>query len=92
MKRALLLAVGVAAFVPISTRAQWINIPLPNTPRTADGKPDLAAPAPRTRDGNPDLTGIWVAVADQAAGILGAQTPRSSSASNIAVNVSGALR
>ena len=28
-------------------------------PRTADGKPNLAAPAPRTRDGKPDLSGLW---------------------------------
>src|SRR5262245_43274398 len=39
--------------------AQWVNIPLPNTPRTADGKPNLSAPAPKTRDGKPDLSGIW---------------------------------
>jgi hypothetical protein len=38
---------------------QWANIPLPNTPRTPDGKPNLSAPAPRTADGKPDLTGIW---------------------------------
>ena len=28
-------------------------------PRTADGKPDLSAPAPRTADGRPELTGLW---------------------------------
>jgi hypothetical protein len=38
---------------------QWVNVPLPNIPRTPDGKPNLAAPAPRTPDGKPDLTGIW---------------------------------
>jgi len=38
---------------------QWVNIPLPNTPRTADGKPNLNAPAPRSRDGKPDLSGLW---------------------------------
>ena len=43
--------------VPAS--AQWITIPLPRTPRTADGKPNLTAPAPRTSDGKPDLSGIW---------------------------------
>jgi len=38
---------------------QWANVPLPNIPRTADGKPNLSAPAPKTQDGKPDLTGIW---------------------------------
>jgi hypothetical protein len=38
---------------------QWVNVPLPNTPRLPDGKPNLTAPVPRTRDGKPDLTGIW---------------------------------
>jgi hypothetical protein len=39
--------------------AQWVNVPLPNIPRTPDGKPDLAAPVPKTADGKPDLSGIW---------------------------------
>lgn len=39
--------------------AQWLNYPTPDLPRTADGKPDLAAPAPRTADGKPDLSGLW---------------------------------
>src|SRR5438094_351049 len=39
--------------------AQWANIPLPNTPRTPDGKPNISAPAPKTPDGRPDLSGIW---------------------------------
>ena len=43
----------------VSASAQWINYPSPGTPRTADGKPNLAAPAPRAADGHPDLSGIW---------------------------------
>ncbi|HEY5616646.1 MAG TPA: hypothetical protein VIK60_01805 [Vicinamibacterales bacterium] len=39
--------------------AQWLSLPLPGTPRTADGKPNLSAPAPRTADGKPDHSGIW---------------------------------
>jgi hypothetical protein len=27
--------------------AQWHGFPTPNIPRTADGKPDMSAPAPR---------------------------------------------
>ena len=38
--------------------AQWINHPNPATPRTPDGKPNLAGPVPR-KDGKPDLSGIW---------------------------------
>src|SRR5277367_608609 len=39
--------------------AQWADRPTPGLPRTADGKPDLSAPAPRTPDGKPDLSGVW---------------------------------
>jgi hypothetical protein len=39
--------------------AQWLDRPWPGIPRTADGKPNLSAPAPRGPDGKPDLTGIW---------------------------------
>jgi hypothetical protein len=43
-----------------SAHAQWLNYPTPGTPRTRDGKPNLAAPAPRTADGKPDLSGVWM--------------------------------
>jgi hypothetical protein len=39
--------------------AQWLNFPTPGIPRTADGKPNLAAPAPRAPGGKPDLSGVW---------------------------------
>src|ERR1051326_5428612 len=39
---------------------QWVNVPLPNTPRTADGKPNMTAPAPKSPDGKPDLSGLWL--------------------------------
>ncbi len=38
---------------------QWVNVPLPNTPRLPNGKPNLTVPVPKTREGKPDLTGIW---------------------------------
>jgi len=44
----------------LTAEAQWIKLPLPGTPRTKDGKPNLAAPAPRALDGHPDLSGIWI--------------------------------
>ena len=42
--------------------AQWLNYPTKGTPRTADGKPNLAAPTPRRPDGKPELTGVWMGV------------------------------
>ena len=41
------------------TDAQWLRYKTPGIPRTADGKPNLSAPAPRTADGTPDLSGLW---------------------------------
>ena len=38
---------------------QWVHYPTAGIPRTADGKPNLTAPAPRWPDGKPDLSGIW---------------------------------
>lgn len=42
-----------------ATFAQWLHYPTAGVPRTADGKPDLRAPAPRLPDGKPDFSGIW---------------------------------
>ena len=53
----IMMALG-AALAP-SLLAQWPAYPAYPTPKTADGKPDLAAPAPRTADGKPDFTGVW---------------------------------
>jgi hypothetical protein len=39
--------------------AQWLNYPDPRIPRTADGKPNLNAPAPRLPDGHVDISGMW---------------------------------
>jgi hypothetical protein len=44
----------------ISADAQWLRHRDPAIPRTANGKPDLSAPAPRV-NGKPDLTGVWQA-------------------------------
>jgi hypothetical protein len=48
------------AFMGTSANAQWLNFVHPGTPRTSDGKPNLAAPTPRTADGRPDLSGVWM--------------------------------
>jgi len=47
--------------VPVCAGAQWIKHPTADLPRTADGKPDLSAPAPRAPHGVPDLSGVWQA-------------------------------
>jgi hypothetical protein len=53
--RRLLLGFAVLSAAP----AQWLNYPTPGTPRTHDGKPNLAAHAPRAPNGKPDLSGVW---------------------------------
>jgi hypothetical protein len=52
------LLAAILAIATLPTAAQWLDYPTPGIPRTADGKPDLSAPAPR-KDGKPDLSGIW---------------------------------
>jgi hypothetical protein len=42
-----------------SLSAQWIRYPQPGVPRTADGRPNLTAPAPRSANGKPVLAGVW---------------------------------
>jgi hypothetical protein len=49
----------LAMLLATAVSAQWIDYPTPGIPRTADGKPNLAAPAPKGRDGKPDLSGLW---------------------------------
>ena len=53
-------ALGVLAVLVLARplAAQWIDHKTPGIPRTADGKPNLSAPAP-TIGGKPDLTGLW---------------------------------
>jgi hypothetical protein len=51
--------VAALALVPVPALAQWLDLPTPGIPRTADGKPDLKASLPRTANGKPDLSGLW---------------------------------
>src|SRR5215467_11765386 len=57
-----LYALFLAGMLCWPSAAQWLNYPTKGTPRTADGKANLTAPAPRRADGKPDLTGIWMGV------------------------------
>jgi hypothetical protein len=59
MKRAFVLFPIIASVINGPLAAQWANYTTPRIPRTADGKPNLTAPAPRTPDGKPDLSGLW---------------------------------
>ena len=56
--RTILTAISLA-ILTMPVGAQWLNLPTPGIPRTADGKPNLTAPAPRIADGKPDFTGLW---------------------------------
>jgi hypothetical protein len=49
----------VAAIFAAPASAQWLKQPTVGIPRTADGKPNAAAPAPRAAGGHPDLSGLW---------------------------------
>jgi hypothetical protein len=54
-----MLAFALVYMTAGTAAAQWISVPVPGTPRTGDGKPNLNAPTPRAADGKPDLSGIW---------------------------------
>src|SRR5215510_9881475 len=60
MKAALVVFLAILVSSPLA--AQWLKQPTNGIPRTADGKPNLTAPAPRAPDGRPDLSGLWLKV------------------------------
>jgi hypothetical protein len=63
---------AVLLLLSAPVRAQWTKVPAAAIPRTADGKPDLSAPAPRTADGKPDFSGVWEPAANKWLRNLGA--------------------
>jgi hypothetical protein len=48
-----------AVFLLAPLSAQWLKVPTPGVPRTANGKVDLSAPTPKTADGKTDFSGLW---------------------------------
>ena len=54
------LAVVALALTSVAADAQWLKQPTPGIPRTADGSPDLFAPAPTLPDGRIDISGLWM--------------------------------
>src|SRR5688572_18756018 len=58
MKTSLSILLVVCGFAA-PLQAQWLKEPTRGIPRTADGKPNLTAPAPKAADGKPDLSGLW---------------------------------
>jgi hypothetical protein len=54
-----MMIVAALCLLPVVLSAQWLDLRTPGIPRTADGKPNLTAPAPRSADGKPDLSGLW---------------------------------
>jgi hypothetical protein len=56
---------AILFFATLPLGAQWVHLQTPGIPRTADGKPNLTAPAPRTAEGKPDLSGLWGKASDK---------------------------
>jgi hypothetical protein len=95
---AVLAAVLGAAFSlsgPVS--AQWLKYPTAGVPRTADGKPNLAAPAPRMPDGKPDFSGIWLTAntncpsSDPESLVCGTELPMGRDGVNMGASLPGGL-
>jgi hypothetical protein len=70
MKALRILVVAAVFMMSTSIAAQWLKHPTADIPRTADGKPNLAAPTPRQANGKPVLAGLW----RPAPGIVGDMT------------------
>jgi hypothetical protein len=77
--------------IPAPLLAQWVNYPTQGIPRSADGKPNLSAPAPRTADGKPDLSGMWEAEKRNLSDGFGGSGPRTEQFRDIGAGLRGGL-
>jgi hypothetical protein len=59
MTRASLLVGLLLLLSAAPSGAQWLKHPTAGIPRTADGRPNLSAPAPRTPEGRSMIAGLW---------------------------------
>lgn len=71
----LVAALMAVAALTTPVAAQWLTLKTPGIPRTADGKPNLTAPAPHSPDGKPDFTGVWMPAAAFEIPLEGAAQP-----------------
>jgi len=53
------IVLAALLLLPVSLGAQWLDWRTPGIPRTADGKPNLAAPVPKHASGKPVRAGLW---------------------------------
>lgn len=58
MRPVILALLSTLFAVPL--QSQWLDEPTKGIPRTADGRPNLGAPAPRATNGTADLSGLWL--------------------------------
>jgi hypothetical protein len=98
--RSFVYAIVVSAVLGASTTmlAQWLKYPSSGVPRTANGKPNLTAPAPRTPDGKPDFSGLWLTDAPcnrakdpEAALVCGPELPMGAQGINMGLGLPGGL-
>jgi hypothetical protein len=98
MRIALAFAMASCLGWSATLSAQWLKYPTANVPKTAEGKPNLSAPAPRTPDGKPDFTGLWLTAStncnrpdDPESLVCGSELPMGREGINMGASLPGGL-